>query len=421
MIVNSIFMKVWLSRFISILGTSLTSFGISVWVYSATGKATPMAITLLCSILPSILMAPLSGILCDRYNRKIIILIADTCAAGISLLLLIFILFLKLNFGIICLFVFLISVANSFDTNAYQASTTTLVSMEEIKKANGLNQIIDSISNILSPVIAGVLYSVIGLHGIIMVDLASYVLSMMIFVRMPAESFSKSQVIERKKKKGKAKGTWRGFQFIISQKSLFLLLIYFTILNFFFNLATSLIEPFSLNVGNSVDLGLVKACGGTGILCGSLFVTTYKFKRPSYQIIGLAAGMTGISLCLMGSTPRIPLIAAGRLLFSFFGPVVNTIAGTLWMEKTPQELQGRVYAARVMLAKCFLPISYLLVGPLVDVILPKILRQGGSLSKIIILLGGVAVEYRIVFLGTGLGVILVTILALLNKNFRYLY
>ena len=82
--INSSYRKVWFARLISILGTGLTSFGVSVWVYTVTGKATPMVLILLFSILPAIFLAPFSGYLCDKYNRKAIIICADSIAALIS-------------------------------------------------------------------------------------------------------------------------------------------------------------------------------------------------------------------------------------------------------------------------------------------------------------------------------------------------
>lgn len=104
---NKNFYFVWTSRLISILGSSLTTFGVSVWVYGETGKATPMAVTMLCSILPSVIFAPLSGIICDYFNRKKVIFIADSIAAITSLMLLMYLMIERFDFGIICAYIIL--------------------------------------------------------------------------------------------------------------------------------------------------------------------------------------------------------------------------------------------------------------------------------------------------------------------------
>lgn len=416
---NSTFKKVWCARLISILGTELTSFGVSVWIYSSTGKATPMAITLLCSILPSIILGPFSGVICDRYNRKFVILVADTLAALISLSLFFYIKHFDLHFVIICFFVFCSSVANTFDNNAYQASITTLVSSEELKKANGLNQIINSLSTIISPVVAGILYSVIGLKGIIMVDLISYMVSFFMFIRIDREKFSTPEVMAARERGKTREQMIEGFRFIASQKSLCMLLIYFTLLNFLFNISTSLIEPLSLTVGDSVQLGLIKSCGGIGVLCGSLFVTTYDFKKPFYQVISYGGLLTGIALMFMGSTSAFVCIAGGRLAFSMIIPVISTLAGTVWMKSTPQQLQGRVFATKSMILRCFMPLSYLVVGPLADVIIPGLLRKEHA-AWLVTALGPDATAYRFIFVGVGVCVILLTGIMLLSRNFKKL-
>lgn len=412
--INSLFKKIWCSRLISILGTGLTEFGISVWVYYSTGKVTPMMITMLCTIVPSILISPISGLICDKYNRKRIIFWADSLAAVMSLFILFYINLFEFNFGLICVFVFISSLANTFDTNAYQASITTLVKKEELKTANGLNQIIDSINTIFSPILAGILYSVIGLEGIIIIDLVSYLISMMIFLPVNKKNFSAMTIQASKEKE-----LLKGFRFIWAQKSLLLLLIYFSLLNFLFNISTALIEPFGLSVGNTIELGIIKSCGGIGILCGGFFVSFYQFKHSPSKTISIGIILEGIALFLMGSTDAILFISLGRLLFSVMVPITNTIAGTLWMKKTPQELQGRVYASRAMVAKSLIPISYLLTGPLVDIYIPRWInsKNGFFLGEF---LGREAIEYRSVFLTISIIVIIFTLGIYRCKTFKKL-
>ena len=396
--INSSYRKVWFARLISILGTGLTSFGVSVWVYTVTGKATPMVLILLFSILPAIFLAPFSGYLCDKYNRKAIIICADSIAALISVFIYICVSYYEFNYFVLCVFTFLDSCANFFDNNAYQASITTLVSPDEVKTANGMSQIIDS------------------LDGIIIIDLISYLVSLVILVTIDSSKFSMDN--ENQKKRNTKREILLGFKFIFSQGSLRVLLIYFTILNFTFNLATSLIEPFGLTLGNTFDLGIIKACGGFGILCGSLVVTFSKKIHFTYKTIVIGGLVAGIALQLMGFTHITCIVAIGRFSFSFVTPILNTVAGTLWMQETPRILQGRVFASRSMIARCFVPLSYVVVGPLVDIVLPKLLQS--NLGLIINVVGTQALEYRLVFCGAGVLCVLITCCVAANTNFRKL-
>lgn len=414
------FYLVWFSRFVSILGSSLTTFGVSVWVFGETGKATPMAVTMLCSILPSVILAPLSGIVCDYFNRKKIILIADSTAAITSLLLLLYLMTERFDFGMICAFTFVNATANMLDNNAYQASLSTLVTESDIKKAGGMNQIIESVSSIIAPVCAGILYYPVGLKGLLVLDLCTFLVAMLIFIRVPAGLFSDSNK-EKKEHENIFENILAGFQFIFSARGLTLLMIFFAFFNFFLNVSDSLTEPLVLSLGNSFDMGLVKMAGGIGIFLGSLFITGKGIKYSYSRSIFIAAIVTGASICVMGIRNHIGFIILGEFVFLFVTPIVNTLAGTLWILKTPKELQGRVYAARSMVAKGIIPLSYLLVGPLADSWIPKFLQNYPNACNVIqIVLGDGNLNYRLVYVAAGMTAIIFAVLFFSQKELRQL-
>lgn len=419
-IMNKNFYLVWISRLVSILGSSLTIFGVSVWVYGETGKATPMAITMLCSILPSVIFAPLSGIICDYFNRKKVIFIADSIAAITSLLLLMYLMMERFDFSIICAFNFINATANLLDNNAYQASLSTLVKENDIKKAGGMNQIIDSISSIIAPVCAGILYYPVGLKGLLVIDLCTYIVAMLIFIRVPACVFSDADK-ERKERENIFGNILAGFQFIFSQRGLTLLMIFFAIFNFFLNISDSLTEPLVLSLGNSFDMGVVKMAGGIGVFLGSLFITEKGMKYSYSKSIFISAMVTGVSLCVMGIRNNMYSIILGEFVFLFVTPIVNTLAGTLWILKTPKELQGRVYAARSMVAKCIIPLSYLLVGPMADNWIPMFLQKHPNACKgIQIALKEGNLNYRLVYMLAGMIAIIFALLFFSQKDLRQL-
>lgn len=417
---NKNFYVVWISRLVSILGSSLTTFGVSVWVYGETGKATPMAVTMLCSILPSVIFAPLSGIICDYFNRKKVILTADSIAAVTSSLLLLYLMTERFDFGIICAFNFINATANMLDNNAYQASLSTLVNENEIKKAGGMNQIIDSISSIIAPVCAGILYYPVGLKGLLVIDFCTFIAAMLIFIRVPTYAFSDLDK-EKKEHKNIFEDISAGFWFIFSVRGLTLLMIFFAAFNFLLNVSDSLTEPLVLSLGSSFDMGLVKMAGGVGILLGSLFAAGKGMKSSYGRSIFISAIVTGVSLCVMGIRNNMYFVILGEFMFLFVTPVVNTLAGTLWILKTPKELQGRVYAARSMVAKCIIPFSYLLVGPMADRWIPAFLQKYPNACKAIqtVLKEG-NLNYRLVYVMAGMTAVILAMLFFSKKELRQL-
>ncbi len=417
---NKTFFTVWFARLISILGSSLTTFGVSVWIFEETGKATPMVITLMCSILPSIIFAPLSGIICDYFNRKRIIIFADSVAAITSIMLFMYLINGEFKFWIICFFTFFSATANMFDNNAYQASLSTMVSDSELKRANGMNQIVDSVGSILAPVAAGILYVPLRLRGLIVIDILTYIISMILFVKV-SDSYFYSHDGAKKDSGNALENVSAGFRFIFSQKGLSLLLIFFTLFNFLINVPDSLTEPLGLSVGGSIFMGVLKMCGGAGVLCGSLFITVKAVKKSYSKGIFWASIIAGIGIFIMGVRNNIYTIIIGEFLFLFVSPIVNTIAGTLWILKTPKELQGRVYAARSMVARLVIPVAYFLAGPLVDEWIPDFLEKKQPINACLnLLLGAGNISYRFVYVMSGLIIIICAISFWTNKNMRKL-
>ncbi len=417
---NNNFYFVWISRLVSILGSSLTTFGVSVWVFGETGKATPMAVTMLCSILPSVIFAPLSGMICDYFNRKRVILIADSIAAITSLLLLMYLMTERFDFGMICVFNFVNATANMLDNNAYQASLSTLVKEGDIKKAGGMNQIIDSINSMLAPVCAGILYYPVGLKGLLVIDLCTFIVAMIIFIRVPACAFSDS---DKKKREHENifENMMAGFQFIFSQRGLTLLMIFFTFFNFLLSATDSLTEPLVLSLGNSLDMGLVKMAGGIGIFLGSLFITGKDIKYSYSKSIFISAILAGASICVIGVRNSVCFVILGKFVFLFVTPIVNTLAGTLWILKTPKELQGRVCAARSMVVRCTIPFSYLLVGPLTDRWIPAFLQKYPNACNVVqTAFHEGNLNYRLVYVMAGMLAVIFAVLFFSQKELRRL-
>lgn len=180
-------------------------------------------------------------------------------------------------------------------------------------------------------------------------------------------------------------------------------------------------EPLVLSLGNSFDLGLVKMAGGMGIFLGSLFITGKGMKYSYSRSIFVSAIVTGASLCVMGIRNNIWSIILGEFVFLFVTPVVNTLAGTLWILKTPKELQGRVYAARSMVAKGIIPLSYLLVGPLADSWIPMFLQNHPDACKAVqIVLREGNLNYRLVYVMAGMMAIIFAVLFFSRKDLRQL-
>lgn len=198
-------------------------------------------------------------------------------------------------------------------------------------------------------------------------------------------------------------------------------MIFYAMFNFPLNVSDSLTEPLVLSLGSSFDMGLVKMAGGMGIFLGSLFITKKGLKCSYSRSIFLSAMVTGVALCVIGIRNNIYTIILGEFVFLFIIPIVNTMAGTLWILKTPKELQGRVYAARGMVVKGTIPLSYLLVGPMADRWIPMFLQKHPDACKAVqtVLKEG-NLNYRLVYVIAGLTAIVLALLFFSQKELRRL-
>ncbi|MGD2026957.1 MAG: MFS transporter, partial [Anaerolineales bacterium] len=168
------FLVIWVGQFISLVGSGLTGFGLSVWVFAETGKATPMAITALAYNLPRILLSPIAGSIADRFSRKRIMILADTAAFLITVAFAVLIFSGQLQVWHIYIMAAISSAFGSFQEPAYRASITMMVPKKHLARAAGIQQIGSAMQSILVPVLAGVLYGLIGFRGIILIDIATY-------------------------------------------------------------------------------------------------------------------------------------------------------------------------------------------------------------------------------------------------------
>ena len=171
------FMLLWAGELISAIGGGLTSFGLGVYVFNETGSAAGMALVTLLGFLPVLLLSVPAGVLADRYDRRILMMIGDGCSAlGI-----IYILICMLNGGAsliqICIGVFVSSVFSSLLEPSYRATVSDLLTKEEFSKASGLVSLAGSARYLVSPVIAGILLSISDVKLLLVIDISTFILT----------------------------------------------------------------------------------------------------------------------------------------------------------------------------------------------------------------------------------------------------
>lgn len=392
---------VWFGQMVSMVGTTLTEFGVSVWVYQETGSATMFALILLFTAVPGILISPLAGPLVDRWDRRKTMVLADTGAALGTLAMVLLLISDRLEIWHILVAVSFSAACRAFQGPAWMASTSLLVPEEHLGRASGMMSIARSAAAIAGPPLAGVLVPVIGLQGVMLIDFATFLVAVAILfaVRFPPTPRTKVGEAARGSLFKEAAFGWK---YIASQPALRMHLYFFVLVNLALSFVFALFPPLVLGFAGPALLGAVASALGFGMLAGGLLMTAWGGpKRRVQGILGYGVLM-GVCLVLVGARPWVPLVAVGLFGIMLGLPILNGSFMRLWLPRIAPDVQGRTMAAIQMTIWSSPPIAYLTAGPLADRVFKPLLVEGGPLAGSLGVVFGVGP-------GRGIGLLLATV------------
>ncbi len=377
------FAIIWFGQLISILGSAMTGFAIPIYIFGETERVRELALLGLAFMLPLIVFSPIAGTIVDRNNRKRMMILSDL-AAGLTTVAV----FVLVQLDILEIWHLYITNAinGAFQTlqwPAFSAAISTMIPKEQYGRANGLISLAESGSNIFAPIMAGALLGFIGLQGILLIDIVTFVFAIgtLLFVYVPDP--------QRTKEGQKGQGSfWSetiyGFRYIWERPSLLGLQLVFLIGNFFATLSFTAIAAFVLYRTNqdAQIFAWVASSGAVGGVLGGLAMSTWggPKKRVHGVLLGwFFSGLLGFVLLGLG---RVWLVwAAAAFLGNLISPVINASNQAIWQAKVAPDVQGRVFSVRRLIAWAVVPLANLLVIPLTDGWLEPTMRQGGSLVE----------------------------------------
>jgi amino acid adenylation domain-containing protein len=369
------FLLVAFGQLISMLGTGLTGFAMSVWVLQKTGQVFDFSIMAVFTLLPGILASPFAGVVADRWDRRRVMILSDTAAALGTLLIAILLWTNQLEIWHLFLSVTIGSIANAFQRPAYIAAVAQLVPKQQLGRANGVVQLAANMGNIFSPLLGGALLVWIGLHGVVLVDAVTFLLAIttLLLVRFPNTMSRQREETFRQQMVG-------GWRFIARRPSLRAFIVFFLVYNFVSASYNVLIPPLVLaNYSESV-LGTVLSVMSIGVLIGTfVMIFTGGTKRRINGMI-ISASLTGIAVGTAVFRPSIVFLTVGL----FLGGIISSFIDAHWQSiiqaKVPFKLQGRVFATIMMIAMLTMPLGFLVWGWLADNLFEVWLQADGLLA-----------------------------------------
>lgn len=351
----------------SLMGSRISNLAIGIWVFNQTGNATPLALVAFFTVLPGVLVANVSGMVADRWNRRYVMMLAD---AGQSLgTVALLISFLSGNFQLwhLYLITFIEATFTAFQGPAFTASITMLVPDSHRDRANTVQQLTGPMAGIIAPAIAGVIFGLVGVIGAIAIDLLSFIVAIAVLLRVRIPQPARTQ--EGDAASGNIlKEMLGGLSYLWQRQTLFLLVMYFTLVNFLLGMGSGLTTPYLLaRVEDEAIMGLLLSILNGGALVGGILFGMWgggKGVRMRMMLGG--AVMLGICFALMGMAQSVPVLALVMFFVLFPSPMMNASMMSMMQAKIPPDLQGRVFAVLFQLSALMMPLAFLIVGPLAD-------------------------------------------------------
>jgi MFS family permease len=407
------FSIVWIGQMVSVLASSMTAFGITIWLYQKTESVTALALMQVFFITPFLIMSPIAGVMVDRYNRKLMMMVSDLAAGTGTVTLLILFALGKLEIWHLYVVTILLGIGNTFQWPAYSAAVSTMVPKEQYGRANGMLSLIETGPGVFAPLLAGALLPFIGLTGIMLIDVVTFVFAvgtlLIVFIPQPARTEEGAQ----------GQGSlWKeavyGFQYIFARPSLLGLQMIFFFGNLFATIGFTLTAPMILaRTGqNSLALGSVQSVGAIGGVVGGILMSAWGgFKRKVHGVLlgwifsslfgfilfGSGQALPGMDkaigfistnfplnseLSSLLSIPALPIWLIGITVGWLFIPIINGSNQAIWQAKVAPDVQGRVFSARRLIAWFTNPIAPIIAGTLADFVLEPAMRTSTGFSNL---------------------------------------
>lgn len=383
----------------------MTEFAITIWAWELTGSATALALVGFFSQLPRIPITLFAGIIVDRFNRKRLMILGDAVAALSTIAILL--LYLTDNLQIWHLY--LTSAANGsfgqIQQLAYSTSMAMIVPPQHYTRASSMGSMVHYGSAIFAPAFAGSLYPVVGLLGILLIDLTTFTVAIATLVTtyIPQPPRPDSQQIPDT--------LAFGFRYIWNHQGLRALLVTTGLFWFAHDLGGAVYDPMILarTDGSAQVLGSVAASAGIGGVTGAVIVSIW--GGPKRRIDGMLLGFigAGLSKTIFGLGHTTLVWIPAQFCSSLNFPLLASAETALWMAKVAPEMQGRVFAANALILQIVSAIAAFIAGPLADRVFEPAMLPGGNLATILggIFSSGSGAGMAVLYVITAIGLLLV--------------
>ncbi len=385
------FMLLWAGELVSSIGGGLTSFGLGIYIFQQTGNASGMALMTLLAFLPGLLLKVPAGVLADRYDRRLLMMIGDGCSGLGVLFILLCMMSGEARLWQIYLGVIISSVFSALLEPAFTATITDLLTKEQYSRANGLVSMAGSARYLFSPVLAGFILAFSNIRVILIIDICTFFLTI-----LSAAVVRKNIAVKPVERKPFLKSMKEGWDVITEKKGMFLLILLSSAVTMFMGVFQVLGEPFVLSFADSKTLGIIESVAASGMLFTGVILGVRGIRKNFTKMLCIGLFISGIGMAFFGVFDHPVLIAMFGFVFFAALPVANNSLDYLARTNIPEEFQGRVWGFIGFISQLGYVVSYALSGITADAV--------GSLTG-----GGVGKGAALTITASGIGLAVIAI------------
>ncbi len=370
-------MVIWIGEMISTIGSGMSAFALSIYTFKQTGSVTLVALVTLLAFAPTVLLSPIGGLLADRWDRRVMMMLGEGLSAiGLAMVLLATSL-RDTSWILFYIGIFVSSFFLSVLEPAYKASISDLVTKEDYAKASGMIQIAGASKFLIAPLIAGFLLKHVGLTTILLIDMGTIIVTLLTIsiVRNTIKAPNKEQTF-----KSFQEEFIEGIRFLGKQKEIRKLVLLMTGMCFFIAFLQTLMIPMAMHITSVEKIGMLESFSAIGMLIGSILISAITVKNK-YAGLKISLAASGVCMLFVGVFTNYYLLFIACLMFFTTLPFVNTLADVLIRVRIPNELQGRIWGLIGLISQIGYLIAYAISGVLADQIFEPMFMGQSILSE----------------------------------------
>jgi len=371
------------SQTISLFGSSLVQYAIMWHITLTTESGLMMTLYIICGFIPAFILSPVAGVWADRYNRKMLIILADGLIATATLILAIL---FFMGFDAIWL-LFVMAAVRAFGTGiqmpAVGAILPQIVPKDKLTKVNGVNGSIQAIIMFVSPMVSAALLGFATIETIFFIDVITAAIAI---ITLLALKISVHEKAAEKQTTSYFSDFKQGLQYVNNHTFLKSFFIFFAV--FFVLMApAAFLTPLQVtrSFGDDVwRLSAIEIAFSIGMMVGGGIIASWGGFENKIKTLGFASVIMGVCTFALGIVPNFWVYFAFMALFGVAMPIFNTPATVLLQEKVEEDYLGRVFGVMGMISTSMMPLGMLIFGPIADIIKIEWLLLGTGIFIIIL-------------------------------------